>query len=190
MHAPRKGRSDRDSSRWDLPGQASKVSATGNRLLATCPWACRGGRNSPAGSHRWPASSSCLCTPVRDPIPSELLTSHCPLSEAIVEFLALHFRNRSSHLRHALNLLCLPSRVLSSFCLPFSTPATTLVCASSIQSNDFVNTRLELRSLTLHPSALLPTARRPVDRPSHRHRKSRDAEIGEASCPRSSHRRL
>src|SRR5712664_2244446 len=135
MHAPRKGRSGRDSSRWDLPGQTSEVSATGNRLSATCPWACRGDRNSLAGSHRWPASSSCLRKPDRDPIPSELLTSHCPLSEAITEFLALRFHNRFSHFRHALNLLCLRSRVLSSFCAPFSTPATTLACASSIQSN-------------------------------------------------------
>src|SRR5215469_17577660 len=95
MRARRKARSDRDSSKWDLPGRTSEAFATGSKPWETCPSVCPGDRNSPAGSRRWPVSSSYLCIFGRDPTPSESLTSRCPLSKPTAEFLSPNFQIRS-----------------------------------------------------------------------------------------------
>src|SRR5258708_12322761 len=79
---------------------------------------------------------------------------------------------------HAPTLLSLQSRVLSSFCLPFPTPATTLACASSIQPEDFVTdvkrialdpAHLPSRLLTKSPAPALRFATLPLSnaRPPH-----------------------
>src|SRR5712672_1956505 len=99
MRAPRKARSDRDSSKWDLPGRTSEGVATGSKPWGTCPSACRGGRNSPSGSRRWPASSSCSRIPGPDPTPFGSLTSHRSLSKAIAKVLSLDYQIRSSRFR-------------------------------------------------------------------------------------------
>src|SRR6267154_4355989 len=150
MRAPRKARSDRDSSKWDLPGRTSEAFATGSKPSETYPSACQGGRNSPSGSRRWPASSSCSRIPGPDPTPSESLTSHCSLSKTTAEFLSPHFQIRFfAFPHHGPTLLLFRSRVLSSFCGPFSTPATTFACTSSIQSQDFVTFLPALHDLDL-----------------------------------------